>query len=52
MGWMRIEIKLVIAAVYTNFESFVVDDEGVEQEDGYLAGPIGNRLMVRFEKVV
>jgi hypothetical protein len=45
------EIKLVIAAVYSNFRTHIVDDEGIEQEDGYTTGPTSNRLLLRFEKV-
>lgn len=50
-GLMEAEIKLVIAAVYSNFRTFVVDDEGIEQEDGYTCGPRGNKLFLRLEKV-
>lgn len=46
------EIKLVIAAVYSNFRTHIVDDEGIEQMDGYTTGPTSNRLILRFEKVV
>jgi hypothetical protein len=47
----KTEIKLVIAAIYTNFRTYVVDDEGIEQEDGYTCGPVGNKLILRFERV-
>ncbi|KAL3423785.1 cytochrome P450 3A12 [Phlyctema vagabunda] len=46
------EIKLVIAAVYSNFTTHIVDDEGIEQLDGYTCGPVSNKLILRFEKVV
>lgn len=45
------EMKLIIAAIYTNFTTYVVDDEGIEQIDAYTAPPRANRLMLRFEKV-
>ena len=48
----RTEIKLVIAAVYSNFRTYIVDDEGIEQMDGYTTGPVSNKLFLRFEKVV
>ena len=48
----RTEIKLVVAAVYSNFRTYIVDDEGIEQMDGYTTGPMSNRLFLRFEKVV
>ena len=45
------EIKLTIAAIYSNFTSYVVDDTGIEQEDGYTCGPKGEKLILRFQKV-
>ena len=45
------EIKMVIAAVYTNFRTHIVNDEGIEQMDGYTTGPKSNRLILSFEKV-
>ena len=46
------EIKLVIAAVYSNFRTHIVDDDGIEQADGYTTGPKSNQLFLRFEKIV
>jgi hypothetical protein len=45
------EIKMIIAAVYSNFRTHVVNDEGIEQMDGYTTGPKSNKLILRFEKV-
>lgn len=45
------EIKLVVAAVYSNFITHIVDDEGIEQMDGYTCGPMSNKLFLRIEKV-
>lgn len=45
------EIKLVIAAVYSNFRTEIIDDEGIEQTDGYTCGPRSNRLILKFERV-
>ena len=28
-----------------------MDDDGIEQEDGYTCGPTSNKLILRFEKV-
>ncbi|KAL8750415.1 MAG: hypothetical protein Q9199_007086 [Rusavskia elegans] len=44
------ELKYVTAAVYTNFTTTIVDDTGIEQEDGYTAGPRGNQLTLRFAR--
>lgn len=44
-------LKLSIAAIYSNFETEVVDDEGIEQEDAFVAGPVGEKLVLRFRIV-
>jgi hypothetical protein len=44
-------MKLVIAAVYTNYTTHIVNDNGIEQSDGYTCGPVGNQLTLRFEEV-
>ena len=43
-------MKLITAAVYTNFTTHIVNDDGIEQMDGYTCGPTSNRLFLRFEK--
>ncbi|PVH89893.1 cytochrome P450 3A6 [Cadophora sp. DSE1049] len=45
------EIKLVVAAVYSNFKTQIVNDEGIEQEDGYTCSPKSNKLFLKFERV-
>ncbi len=44
-------LKLVIAAIYTNYTTEIVDDEGMEQIDSFIAGPIGEKLILKFKKV-
>ncbi|KAL8648528.1 MAG: hypothetical protein Q9226_005954 [Calogaya cf. arnoldii] len=44
------ELKYVTAAVYTNFTTTIIDDTGIEQEDGYTAGPKGNQLTLKFAR--
>ena len=44
------EMKLIAAAVVSNFRVEVVDDEGIEQEDSYTSQPRSGRLMLRFER--
>ncbi|KAL2135097.1 hypothetical protein VTI74DRAFT_9807 [Chaetomium olivicolor] len=47
------EMKLIIAAIYSNYTTHIVDDEGMEnQSDGYTGRPENERLFLRFEKVV
>ena len=45
------EIKLIIAAVYTNYTTSIVDDEGMEQTDGFIGRPKSNKLILKFESV-
>ena len=44
-------MKLILAAIYSNFTTHIVDDDGIEQSDGYTARPTGDKLYVRLEKV-
>ncbi|KAL2218219.1 putative cytochrome P450 monooxygenase [Thermoascus aurantiacus ATCC 26904] len=45
------EIKLVIAAIYTNYTTVIVDDEGIEQEDAYIAPPKSRKLILEFRRI-
>lgn len=45
------EIKLIVAGVYSNFRTRVVDASGIEQIDAYIATPRGQRLLLKFERV-
>jgi hypothetical protein len=44
-------MKLLVAAIYTNYTTKIVDDDGIEQIDSYTAGPRGEKLILRFERV-
>lgn len=45
-------MKLVIAAIYSNYTSYIVDDDGIEPTDAYTGHPKSNSLYLRFERVV
>ncbi|KAL5360564.1 cytochrome P450 [Aspergillus floccosus] len=45
------EIKLVIAAVYANYTTSIVDDEGIEQDHAFISLPKGRKLMLKLRKV-
>ena len=45
-----IELKLVVAAIYSNYVTSIVDDTGMEHADGYLAGPVGDKLELKFHR--
>jgi hypothetical protein len=50
----HVALKAITAAIYTNFETEIVDDGGpgaMEQEDAVVAGPIGDKLLLRFHPV-
>lgn len=44
-------MKYILAAIYSHFRTFVVDDTGITQEDAYTARPTGESLTLRFEPV-
>lgn len=48
---INIEMKLAIAAIYSNYTTIIVDDQGIEQSDSYISRPVGNKLILRFEHV-
>lgn len=46
-----VALKLCAAALYTGYETVVVDDAGIEQEDAFLAGPRGEKLVLGIRAV-
>ena len=44
-------MKSMVAMIYSEFETSIVDDDGMEQVDGVVAGPVGNKLILQFRKV-
>jgi hypothetical protein len=42
-------LKLIVAFIYTNFRTSIVDDYGVQQTDGYTARPSSEKLILRFD---
>jgi len=44
-------MKLLVAAIYTNFETSIIDDSGIEPMDGYMGGPQAGKFIVRFDPV-
>ncbi|MCJ1388471.1 hypothetical protein MMC18_001318 [Xylographa bjoerkii] len=44
-------LKLIIASIYTNYTTTIVDDEGIEQMDTYTARPVGDKLILQFHRV-
>ncbi|CAG8184447.1 unnamed protein product [Penicillium olsonii] len=46
------EIKLVVAAVYSNYATTIIDDEGIEQDYAFISLPRGRKLMLKFTPAV
>ncbi|PFH57096.1 hypothetical protein XA68_15514 [Ophiocordyceps unilateralis] len=42
------EMKQIVALIYSNFRTSIVDDSGMEQTDAYSARPKGDRLMLKL----
>ena len=41
-------LKVTAATIYSEFETHVVDDSDMEQIDGIVAGPVGDKLLLKF----
>ena len=44
-------MKYIIAALYSNYRTTIVDDSGIAQSDSYTAPPQNDKLMVRLERL-
>jgi hypothetical protein len=44
-------MKLVTAAIYSNFKSTIVDDDGIEAIDAYTVKPTSDKLILGFERI-
>ncbi len=45
-------MKVLIAAVYTDFVTTIIDDDGIEQRDYFIAGPVSDKLILQFHRVL
>jgi hypothetical protein len=43
-------MKHIIAAIYTNYTTLIVDDKDIEQMDLYTAPPAGGQLFVKLQR--
>ncbi|EMT72228.1 cytochrome P450 [Fusarium oxysporum II5] len=43
-----LSMKAAIATIYSRYHSVIYDAEGIEQDDGFVAGPKGQKLWVRL----
>ena len=44
-------MKILVATIYADFETSVADDSGMKQVDAVIAGPVGDRLLLKFHHV-
>ena len=44
------EMKLLVAVIYSNFTTTVIDDDGIEAIDAYTVRPTSNKLVLKFER--
>lgn len=43
------EMKLVAAAIYSNYACVIIDDDGIEETDAYTVRPRGEKLVLKFK---
>jgi hypothetical protein len=43
-------MKLIIGSIYTNYTTYVVNDDGIEQLDGMVAAPAAEQLILGFKR--
>lgn len=44
-------MKLIVSAIYGNFKTEIVNDEGIDEIDAYTTRPTRNALDLRFLEV-
>ncbi|KAF1969589.1 cytochrome P450 monooxygenase-like protein [Bimuria novae-zelandiae CBS 107.79] len=45
------QMKYILAALYSNYTTAIVDDNGIEQSDAYTAPPQSDKLLIRLQKL-
>ena len=46
----ELEMKYIVATIYSNYTTTIVDDTGIEQVDAYTAPPKNEKLIIRLER--
>jgi hypothetical protein len=44
-------MKTATTAIYTNYETEIVEAGDMAQEDMFIAGPVGEKLVLRFRNL-
>ncbi|KAJ4295221.1 hypothetical protein N0V90_007232 [Kalmusia sp. IMI 367209] len=45
------KMKYIVAALYSNYTTAIVDDTGIEQSDAYTAPPESDKLLIRLQRL-
>ncbi|KAF2657933.1 cytochrome P450 monooxygenase-like protein [Lophiostoma macrostomum CBS 122681] len=45
------QMKYIVAALYSNYTTIIIDDSGIEQSDAYTAPPTRDRLLIELHHV-
>ncbi|KAF2449572.1 cytochrome P450 monooxygenase-like protein [Karstenula rhodostoma CBS 690.94] len=45
------QMKYIVAALYSNYTTAIVDDTGIEQSDAYTAPPKNSELLIRLQRL-
>jgi len=48
-NFMLLVMKVVVATIYTNLKTSIVDDAGIEQRDAFMGAPKGDKIILKFE---
>lgn len=49
-NFAMMNLKVVVAGLYSGWRTYVVDDEGIEQVQAYVCLPRGRGLVIRVEE--
>ena len=44
-------MKLIVASIYTNYTTHIINDDGIEQLDSMVASPAGEKLVLGFNSI-
>lgn len=45
-------MKIVVAAIYTNYTTSLVEEKELEQADTFLGHPVGEKLLLKLSSLV
>jgi hypothetical protein len=45
------EMKYIVATLYSNYSTTIIEDTGIEQSDSYTAPPKSDKLIIKLERL-